>query len=500
MSILKKLAGETAIYGGSTVISRLLNFIIVTPYLTRVFEGPRREEYGIHGLMYGFSALLLVLLIYGMETAYFRFASREEDKRAAFSTAAFSLLGSTVLFVVLLLLFAEPVAGIITRPGDAIYIVFFAFIIGCDVLCAVPYAKLRLENRPYRFAALKILNILVNAFFLLFFLEALPRLSEAGWSWADLIYAPQRELSFVFIANLIASTVSFLIFLPLYVRTRAAFDHLLWRRMLVYALPLVIVGFSGMINQLADRFLLRYLLPGSLEQNLEQVGIYAGCAKIAVLMSLFTQAFRYASEPFFFRYAEQSDARQMYAQVGQAFALVGSLAFLGIMLYMDLVRYLVDESYWVGLEIVPVLLLAYLLLGLYYNLSVWYKLTDLTHLGGYVSVGGVGVTLAANFLLIPRIGILGAAWATFACFAFILIVSYFLGRKYYPVPYPALKILTYIGLAVGAFLFARPVYTYLEGSMFLRLLAGTAILLLYTGIIFWLERRHLYRIFPFLRR
>lgn len=500
MSLLKKLAGETAIYGGSTVISRLLNFIIVTPYLTRVFEGPRREEYGIHGLMYGFSALLLVLLIYGMETAYFRFASKEEHQRAAFSTAAFSLLGSTVFFVALLVLFAEPIAGVITRPEDALYIIFFAFIIGFDVLSAVPYAKLRLENRPYRFAALKILNILVNAFFLLFFLEGLPWLAEAGWSWAHLVYAPQRELTFVFLSNLIASTVSFLIFLPLYLRARGAFDRLLWRRMLIYALPLVIVGFSGMINQLADRFLLRYLLPGSLEQNLEQVGIYTGCAKIAVLMSLFTQAFRYASEPFFFRYADQANSKQMYAQVGQAFALVGSLAFLGIMLYIDLVRYLVDKSYWVGLDIVPVLLLAYLLLGLYYNLSVWYKLTDLTHLGGYVSVGGVVVTLAANFLLIPRIGILGAAWATFSCFAFMLVVSYFLGRKYYPVPYPVLRIFSYILLAVGAFLLAGRLYAYLGEQLLQRLAAGTVILLLYTALIFWIERRHLQRIFPFLKR
>lgn len=497
MSLIKKLAGETAIYGGSTILNRLLNFVIVTPYLTRVFDDERQGEYAIHGLMYGFSALLLVVLTYGMETAFFRFASREKREADAFSTASLSLLFTTIAAVLLLIYFAGPVAGLMTTPDDAPYVTLFAFIIGFDVLSAVPFAKLRLDNRPLRFALFKAINIVVNGVFLIFFLEGLPLLADKGAVWAGALYHPGGELTLVFVANLIASALTLLLFLPEFLRIRLAFDVALWRRMIVYALPLVIVGVAGMINQLADRFLLVYLLPGSPEEQLRQIGVYIGCTRIAVLMSLFTQAFRYASEPFFFRYAEQSDARLVYARVGQAFAVIGSLGFLGIMLYIDVWRYLIDPSYWKGLGVVPVLLLAYLCLGLYYNLSVWYKLTDRTGLGGYVSLAGVVITLAANYWLIPILGIMGAAWATFACFAFMLIASYWMGQYYYPVPYPVGRILAYIIGAVVVFLISDRIRSRLDDHFLTSLAVNTVLLLVYLSALFWLEKRE---IFALLRR
>lgn len=488
MSLLKKLAGETAIYGGSTILNRLLNFVIITPYLTRVFSG-RQEEYGIFGLMYAFSALLLVILTYGMETAFFRFGSKADDRDKAFSTACSSLLATTVIFVVLCTSFSPQVAGWLTRPADARYVVYFAFIIGFDVLSAIPFARLRLENRPYRFAALKAVNILVNGIFLIFFLEGLPLLAREGWAPAVRAYAPNRELDFVFIANLIASAVTFLLFLPAYFRLRRGFDTSLWKTMFRYAWPLVIVGIAGTVNQFVDRFLLVRWLPGTLDENLRELGIYNACIKIPVLMNLFTQAFRYASEPFFFRHAERSDSRHIYAQVGQAFTLIGSVAFLVIMLYLDIIRYLIDPSYWEGLKVVPVVLIAYLLLGLYYNISIWYKLTDRNLLGGYVAVGGALVTLLVNYWLIPRIGYMGSAWATLSSFAFMVVISYFLGQKYYPVPYPMGRMTVYLGLAAifyGLSLLAQPLY---PENYLATLGINTILLLTYAAIIFAMERK-----------
>ncbi len=488
MSLIKKLAGETAIYGGSTILNRLLNFVIITPYLTRVFSG-RQEEYGIFGLMYAFSALLLVILTYGMETAFFRFGSKADDREKAFSTACSSLLFTTLLFVVLCTGFSSQVAGLLTRPADARYVVYFAFIIGFDVLSAVPFARLRLENRPLRFAALKAMNILVNGFLLIFLLEALPRLAHGGWSPAERLYAPRRELDFVFVANLAASAVTFLVFLPAYFRLRSGFDATFWRTMFRYAWPLVIVGIAGTVNQFVDRFLLVRWLPGTLDENLRQLGIYNACIKIPVLMNLFTQAFRYASEPFFFRHAERSDSRKIYAQVGQAFTLVGSLAFLGIMLYLDIIRYLIDPSYWEGLKVVPVVLVAYLLLGLYYNISIWYKLTDRNLLGGYVAAGGAIVTLLVNFWLIPRIGYMGSAWATLLSFAFMVTVSYFLGQKYYPVPYPVARMAVYLLLALAFYGLSLPARNWWPDNQLAIFGFNTILLLTYGLIITALERK-----------
>ena len=493
MSLLRKLAGETAIYGSSHVLNRLLNFIIVTPYLTRVFE-QRQEEYGIHGLMYAFAALLMVVLTYGMETAYFRFASHAPDRQRTFSTVSLSLLFTTSVFTFFLVFFSPEVAGVLTRPSDAKYVVYFAFIIAFDVLAAVPFARLRLENRPVRFALIRAANVLVNGGLILFYLELLPHLQEpGGLPWMN--YQPDRELEYVFRANLIASAFTLALLFPAYFGLRLRFDFPLWKKMLRYALPLILVGVAGMINQLADRYLLTHWLPGSLQDNLHQVGIYNACAKIAVLMSLLIQAFKYASEPFFFRHARREDAQVVYAEVGRAFTLVGSLAFLGIMLYIDLVKYLIAPSYWEGLKVVPLLLLAYLFLGIYYNFAVWYKLTDRTGLGALISVGGAVITILLNYWLIPRIGYLGSAWASLCCFLFMTIASWIMGKRYYPVPYPLVKMGTYIFLAVAVygisqglnFLWSEPL------PFFERLLLHTVLLLFFGGLVALMEREALRR-------
>ncbi len=491
MSLIRSLAKETAIYGVSNILNRLLNYIIVTPYLTRVFNDDQ-GEYGIHGLMYAFSALLLVLLTYGMETAFFRFGHRNDDRPNAFSTASISLLVSTVGFVLLLIFFASDIAALLTTAEDRMYVVFFAFIIAFDVLVAIPFARLRLENRPLRFAFYKVINILVNAGMLLFFLELCPYLIKNGYDSYTAIYNPEKKLDYVFIANLVASAVTLLLLLPVYFRIQLKFDAVLWRRMFRYAFPLVIVGITGMFSQLADRYLLKEWLPGTLEENLVQLGIYNACIKIAVLMNLFTQAFKFAAEPFFFRHSDREDSKNIYARVGQAFALVGSVAMLGILLYLDLVQYLIAPSFRSGLNIVPLLLLAYLFLGIYYSFSIWYKLTDQTRFGAYISTGGAIIVLVMNYLLIPRIGYLGAAWASVACFGFMTVTSYLIGQRYYPVPYPIGKMVLYILLALGIYavsLWIRP------EVLWQILLVNTGLMLAYLGAIGWLERKDVLRMF-----
>jgi|APTNR8051073442_1049403.scaffolds.fasta_scaffold00768_9 O-antigen/teichoic acid export membrane protein len=486
MSLLKKLAGETAIYGGATILSHLLNFIIITPYLTRILEG-KRDEYGVHGLMYAFAGLLMVFLTYGMETAFFRFGRQQEDRERAFSTASISLLGSTAFFATLMFVFSPDIAGLLTERSDALYVVYFTLILGFDVLCAIPFARLRMENRPMRFAMLKVVNVVVNGALIVFFLEIGPLFAKGNGPLSE-IYVPGRELHYVFIANLIASVVTFIMLLPWWRRVNWQFDRALWRKMMRYALPLVVVGISGMINQLSDRFLLKELLPGDLKGNLDQLGVYNACIKIAVLMNLFTQAFKYAAEPFFFSHADRSDARQLYAQVGQAFALAGGFAFLGIMLYLDYFQYLIAGSYREGLVIVPITLLAYLFLGIYYNFSAWYKLTDQTHIGAYISVGGAVVTLAVNIVLIPRIGYAGSAWASLACFGFMMVAGYLLGQRYYPIPYPIGRMALYISLAVGMYLLSEA--TKVEDQI-LRTVINTGWMGFYLLLVYGMERKGL---------
>jgi len=486
-SVLKKLAGETAIYGVSSILSRLLNYVILTPYLTRAFV---TGQYGVVTDMYTYAGLLMVFFTYRMETTFFRFGSgSKEQMDKAFSTTSWSLLVTTSIFVSILLLFSQYFAELLRYPDHADYVIWFTLIIAFDALSAIPFARLRLENRPIRFAILKTLSIIINLVFIFFFLEACPWLIKEGVDWVSKVYDSEQRISYVFISNLLASGLVFTFLLPMFRKIKFEFDIDLWKKMLVYAMPLVIVGLAAVINQLISVPLMKYLLPGDDASNLSQIGIYGGCYKIAILMSLFTQAFNYAAEPFFFRNAKKENAKKTYAQVGQAFALVGSLAFLGIMLYLDLIQYFLDEAYRTGLAVVPLLLLAFFCLGMYYNFSIWFKLTDRTKYGAYISLGGVVVTLSLNFLLIPKIGYMGAAWAALACYAFMATVSYLIGQKFYPIAYPVKKILGYIGSAILVYYLSQLI-DLSDSHMALRLLVSTVFLLLWLGGIYLVEGRN----------
>ncbi len=485
MSLIKKLAGETAIYGISNILNRLLNYIIITPYLTYVFNEDQ-GEYGDHGMMYAFAAFLMVIFTYGMETAFFRFANKKGELDRVFSTASISLISSTILLSTFFLLMAPQIAAWLLNP--ALYIRYFILIVAFDALAAIPFARLRLENRPIRFAFYKAINIVINGGMILFFLELCPYLTEQGSDWASQIYDPERKLEYVFLANLMASAATILLLLPMYFKIKLAFDAALWKKMTWYAAPLIIVGIAGMINQLSDRILIPQLMTGTLESNKEQLGIYNAAVKIAVLINLFTQAFKFAAEPFFFRHSDRVDSRQIYAQVGQAFAFVGSLAFLGLLLYLDVFQFIIASNFREGLVIAPIMILAYLFLGLYFNFSIWFKITDQTYIGAIISVCGAVISLSLNFTLIPQLGYLGAAWASFSCFLFMAVVSYLVGLRYYPIPYPIGKMILYITLAVAVWWLSEQLRPALLGSFGLIFLVNTLLLIGYLLAIAMLER------------
>jgi O-antigen/teichoic acid export membrane protein len=488
LSLLKKLAGETAIYGTSSILSRLLHYVILTPYFTRVFA---QGEYGIVSDLYTWAALLLVLFTYRMETAFFRFGSREEDGglEKSFSTAAISLLTSTVVLVAVFILSAEAVADWLRYPDRPEYVVWFALIIGLDALTAIPFARLRLENRPLRFAVVKTLNIVINILFIFLFLEVGPWLIERGWSSLEGFYRWEDRVTYVFIANFLASGAVLLLLSPLLLKMQWVFDRALWRRMFVYAAPLIIVGVAGVINQLIGIPMIKELASDDLEYNIRMMGVYSAATKIAVLMNLFTQAFNYAAEPFFFKNVGRADKDEVYAQVGQAFALVGSLVFLGIMLYLEVIQYFLGRDFREGLGVVPLLLLAYIFLGLYYNFSIWFKLADRTAIGGWIATGGSVITLSLNFWLIPSYGYYGPGWAALACYLFMALASYWTGQKYYPIPYPMGRILTYILSALAFFGLSLALDKALEPGLAAKLGISTVLLAAWLGGILLLERR-----------
>ena len=445
-------------------------------------------------VMYSYAALLLVLFTYRMETAFFRFGSKEEDLDRTFSTASISILTSTLIFVILMVGGSQAVADYLNFSDHRNYIILFIFIIAFDALSAIPFAKLRLENRPIRFAILKTVSILVNIAFIFFFLEGCPWLMESGVEGVANVYNANDRVAYIFISNLLGSGVVMLLLLPEYFKIKLRFDATLWKKMLRYAMPLIIVGIAAVINQLINYPLLRELLPYGVEKNEQVVGVFSACMKIAILMSLFTQAFNYAAEPFFFRNARRSDSTVIYAQVGQAFALVGSLVFLGILLYLDIIQYILGADFRDGLEVVPILLLAFFCLGLYYNFSIWYKLKDRTIIGMYISIGGALITLAINISLIPVWGYYASAWAALACYGFMALTSYFTGQKFYPIPYPVFKMMLYIFTAIGVYFLSIAIRPLVNDSLWMIIVMNTGILAVWLGFIYRLERKTIHRL------
>lgn len=493
MNPIKRLAGQTAIYGFPFIIGRILGYLLV-PLYTRIFLP---EEYGTVNLFYSYTALLLVILTYGMETAFFRYNQEEPDKNRVFSTTFISLIFSTALFLLLSIGFSDNIANWVQYPDQQKYVIWFALIIGFDVLTTIPFARLRALNRPVRFACLKIINISTNIFFNLFFLLLCPYIlnhsgSQALTGTVQLIYNSQWGIEYIFISNLIASVVTFLLLIPEMTGFKPVFDGRLWRRMFIYAFPLLFAGMAGIINETFDRILLRYLLPSDIAEA--EVGIYSACYKIAILMTIFITAFRYAADPFFFSYYKEQDAKITYARVMNYFVIAVSIIFLTTMLYLDdfILPLLIGVKYHSGKAVIPVLMMAHLFLGIYYNLSIWYKLTGQTNYGAWLGIIGAVITVGLNILWIPRSpdhylsGYMGSAWATFTGYGVMLVLSYILGQKFYRIPYQLKKIFTYLGVAIGFYAFSlliKPVFPLFSIAF------HSLLLIIYLLMIAFMERK-----------
>ncbi len=449
MSILKKLASQTAVYGLSSIFGRFLNYLLV-PLYTYYFTA---AEYGVVSEFYAYAGFFSVLLLFGFETGYFRFRDKERAGRdVAYSTALIFVVLINLGFFALILLLNAQLSAALNYANHPEYVLCFSMILIMDAIAAIPFARLRAENRAFRFAGIKIFEILVTVLLSLFFIIYCPRVyAENPELWIASIYNPAIGIGYIFIANLIASAFKFLLLAPQLSGLAWGFDRALFGRMLRYSLPMVVIGFAGIINEMLDRALLKYLLPYDWQTNMKMLGIYSACYKLSILMSLFIQAFRYAAEPFFFAYSGKSDARQVYALVLKFFVIFCVFIFLLVTLFIDFFKYFVGDEFRAGLEVVPILLLANLCLGIYVNLSIWYKLTDRTLMGAVVSLAGASLTIVLNIWWIPLLGYVGSAWATLACYGSMAIVSYLLGQKYYPVDYDVKRVVGYIALGVGLY-------------------------------------------------
>jgi len=450
-SPIKKLIGQTAVYGLSSIVGRFLNYLLV-PLYTSIFI---TSEFGVVTELFAYAGFLMVLLTYGMETSYFRFSERYDNPEKVFSTAVSPILLTSSLFIAIVILFSQNIANILQYPDNKEYIIWFALIIGIDSITAIPFAKLRREDKAVKFATFKFINIGLNIGFNLFFLLLIPYFIENDlFSFLTKFFSADVGVGYIFISNLIASSVVLVLFMPDFIRTKYTISKSLLKQLFVYGFPLLFAGLAIMTNEVIDRILLKHLItiPKSIENGHEyimsQIGIYGANYKLSVLVVLFIQAFRYAAEPFFFSQEKKSNAKDVYSNVMKYFVIFGLLIFLGIMLYIDIFKYFIsNESYWEGLHIVPILLVANIMLGVVYNLSIWYKLTDRTKYGAYIAGAGASVTIIINATLIPVIGYLGSAWAHFFSYFTMMLLSYFLGRKYFKIDYPLKDILIYILLA-----------------------------------------------------
>lgn len=494
MSSIKRLAGQTAIYGVPSILGRILNYLLV-PFYTRVFLP---EAYGTVNVFYAYAAFLMVMLTYGMETAFFRFYDKETqgEKDRVYSTGMISLLISSSLFLILISFFSSSIARFIDYPNNSNYIVWFAWILALDAISSIPFALLRAQNKAKRFALIKMINILSNIVLNFFFILFCPYITNSFGdsilaSFVSLFYNPAWGIEYIFISNLIACAFTVILLLPEIISTKWNVNTELWKRMLVYAFPLLFAGMAGIVNETFDRILLRYLLPKDIATT--QVGIYSACYKISILMTIFIQAYKYAAEPFFFSHAKEKDAKVLYARIMDYFIIVVSLIFLGTMVYLDdfVLRLLIGPEYREGRRVIPILMLANLFLGVYYNLSIWYKLADKTIWGAWLAAIGAVITLILNFWWIPLSseyivsGYMGSAWATFICYASMMVLSYLIGQKYFPIEYSLKKFFIYLGLSVSLYLFSTIIVI---DMLVLSMLFHTFLILVFLGVVIFIER------------
>lgn len=483
MSAIKRFLGQTAIYGVTTVVSRLFNFIL-TPLFTGVFQP---VVYSIFTKMYASASLINAILAFGMESTFFRYLNKFEDKKQeVYNNTFFAVAFVATLFLATALIFLDPIAAYFADSQAEMadyrkYVQYFAWLLYIDAICVIPFAKLRADERPGRFSLIKFVNIGSFIGFNLFFLFALPVLIGWGGAIGNWFGSWYREewIGYVFISNLLASTLTLLLLLPELLKLRMKFDRALFGKMVSYSWPILVANLSFVINENLDKMVIEQL--GVSEHDL---GVYGAVCKIAVFLSLFITAFRLGAEPFFFSHAKSENARQTYAIILHYFVVALALIFLGLVANIEILKYFIDQEYWSGLDAVPFLLLGYVFLGIYVNLSIWYKLSDQTKYGLYISIVGAVTTVVLNIVLVPQYGYMGSAWVSLLAYGVMMVISYALGQKYYPIPYNLKRIIAY--MMISAVLVVLSFWVF-ERNIYI----GNGLLVLFAALIVYLEKDEL---------
>jgi O-antigen/teichoic acid export membrane protein len=481
---IRQLFGQTAVYGLGIVLPRLLNYLLLTPFYTRIFE---RASYGVITELYAYVVFLLVILTYGMETGYFRYASNSEQKEKVYTSVLASLFLTSTLFILLVFLFAGNISSWLGYANHPEYLKWLAVIVGVDAFTAIPFARIRLYNRAGKYAVIRIVEVSVNIGLNIFFLYYCPRHQQS--ELVSMVYREEIGVGYVLISNMIASLGKLvLLFGEIVASFRSAIDIKMLGIILRYSYPLLVAGLAGTVNEALDRVLLKHLIPAD-QSPMEQLGVYGANYKMAVLMTLFVQMFKYAAEPFFFSRSSDRNAKELYADVMNYFIIAGLFIFLMVNLYLDYFILFIGKGFREGANIVPVVLLANLIMGIFFNLSIWYKLTNRTMIGAILVLIGAGVTIAVNSLFIPRYGYTASAWAHLLCYSIMVVLSYIWSKKYYRIPYKTLKILAYMGVALVIY-FANELF--LQDLEKIKNFSGLVLMLLFAGIV-WMNERTTFR-------
>ena len=480
MPNLKSLAKDTAIYGLSSIVGRFLNYLLVPLYTATLSAAS--GGYGVITNVYAYTALLLVILTYGMETTFFRFANKEgEDPRRVYSTTLMAVGFTSLVFIALVLTFISPISAAMGYAEHPSYVWVMAVTVALDAFQCIPFAYLRYKKRPVKFAALKLANIIMSIALNLVFFLALPAWYEStgGEGFVSQIYSPEVGVGYAFYINLFCSGALMFLLVKELTGFKYVFDLVLMRRMLSYSWPILVLGIAGILNQTADKILFPYIYKGADAHG--QLGIYGAASKIAMIMAMITQAFRYAYEPFVFGKAKDKDNRETYAKAMKYFVVFTLLAFLAVIGYMDLLKYLIGSDYWSGLRVVPIVMAAEIMMGVYFNLSFWYKLIDKTIWGAWFSGAGCLVLVIVNVVFVPRYGYMACAWAGFAGYGTAMLLSYFVGQRHYPINYPVKDMALYVVVAVVLCLAMR--WANASLPVWGALLANTVLLLAFAAMI-----------------
>ena len=488
MPNLKSLAKDTAIYGMSSIIGRFLNYLLVPLYTAKLSAAS--GGYGVITNIYAYTALMLVLLTYGMETSFFRFANKQgEDPQKVYSTILLMVASTSLLFILLVLTFISPISSFMGYADHPSYVWVMAITVAIDAFQCIPFAYLRYKKKPLKFAALKLLFIMLNISLNIVFFLLLPALYKSHPQEISLIYSPSVGAGYAFYINLACTASITLCFRKELTGFRYCFDTQLAKRLLRYGWPILVLGIAGILNQTADKILFPYIYKGANAH--EQLGIYGAASKIAMIMAMITQAFRYAYEPFVFGKAREGDNRQTYALAMRYFIVFTLLAFLCVVGYLGLLKYLIGSDYWSGLKVVPIVMAAEIMMGVYFNLSFWYKLIDKTIWGAWFSGIGCAVLITVNIVFVPRFGYMACAWAGFAGYATAMLLSYFTGQKYYPVNYPVKDMLVYVALAMTLFICIT--LSNARFSLPASLAVNTFVIIIFVAYIFKKEKLQLWK-------